>query len=160
MKIAKNTVVAIDYTLKDDEGEIVDSSEGQDPLHYLHGHGNIVAGLERALDGKEAGENVSVSIAPKDGYGERNEARVLKVERSALPSEMEPEVGMQVAAEGPNGQVLPLWITEVADKSVTLDGNHPMAGKTLHFTVDIRSVRDATAEELQHGHVHGPGGHH
>lgn len=160
MKIAKDSVVAIDYTLKDDDGEVVDTSVGQDPLHYLHGHGNIVTGLELALEGKEAGAHVDAKIAPKDGYGERDDKRVMKVERSALPPEMKPEIGMQVAAEGPQGQVVPLWITEVNDKGVTLDGNHPMAGKTLHFSVDIKSVRQATAEELQHGHVHGPGGHH
>jgi FKBP-type peptidyl-prolyl cis-trans isomerase SlyD len=160
VKIAKNTVVSIDYTLKDDAGEVVDSSSGGDPLTYLHGHAQIVDGLEQALEGKGVGDNVVVSVAAKDGYGERNAAKVMTIERSRLPQDMEPEVGMQLAAEGPRGEVVPLWITAVAANEVTLDGNHPMAGKTLHFTVDVRSVRQASSEEMQHGHVHGPGGHH
>jgi FKBP-type peptidyl-prolyl cis-trans isomerase SlyD len=160
VKIAKNTVVSIDYTLKDDAGEVVDSSSGGDPLTYLHGHAQIVDGLEQALEGKGVGDNVVVSVAAKDGYGERNAAKVMTIERSRLPQDMEPEVGMQLAAEGPRGEVVPLWITAVAANEVTLDGNHPMAGKTLHFTVDVRSVRQASTEEMQHGHVHGPGGQH
>lgn len=160
MNIGKNTVVAIDYTLKDDAGEVVDTSTGSEPLYYLHGSGQIVAGLEQALNGKTVGDHVDVSIAPKDGYGERDEKRSMKVERDRLPPDMEPEVGMQLAAEGPQGEVVPLWVVAVDAKQVTLDGNHPMAGKTLHFSVDVRVVRDATKDELSHGHVHGPGGAH
>jgi FKBP-type peptidyl-prolyl cis-trans isomerase SlyD len=160
LKIAKNTVVSIDYTLKDDAGEVLDSSSGNEPLTYLHGHAQIVEGLERALEGKGVGENIAVSVPPKEGYGERNAQKVMTIERSRLPSDMEPEVGMQLAAEGPKGEVVPLWITAVAGDAVTLDGNHPMAGKTLHFSVDVRSVRQASKDEMQHGHVHGPGGHH
>ena len=160
MKIEKNSVVAIDYTLKDDAGETLDSSAGQEPLHYMHGHNNIVDGLEKALDGKDVGDKLTVTVTPKDGYGERDEKKILKVESSALPKEMAPEIGMQVAAEGPSGDVVPLWITAVEGASVTLDGNHPMAGKTLHFTVEVKSIRAASEEELNHGHVHGPGGAH
>lgn len=160
MKISKNTVVSIDYTLKDDAGEVLDSSQGGEPLAYLHGHGQIVDGLERALEGKGVGDNIKVSVPPKEGYGERNNAKVLKIERSRLPSDVTPEIGMQLAAEGPKGEVVPLWVTSVHGDEVTLDGNHPMAGKTLHFTVDVRGVREASKEEMHHGHVHGPGGHH
>jgi FKBP-type peptidyl-prolyl cis-trans isomerase SlyD len=160
MKIGKNTVVSIDYTLKDDAGEVLDSSQGGEPLTYLHGHGQIVDGLERALEGKGVGENVKVAVPPKEGYGERNNAKVLKIERSRLPTDVAPEVGMQLAAEGPKGEVVPLWVTAIVGEEVTLDGNHPMAGKTLHFTVDVRGVREASKDEMHHGHVHGPGGHH
>jgi FKBP-type peptidyl-prolyl cis-trans isomerase SlyD len=159
MKIGKNSVVSMEYTLKDDAGEVVDSSEGSEPLTYLHGHGQIVAGLERALDGKVKGDKVTVTVSPKDGYGERNDKKVMQIERSRLPGEMKPEVGMQLAAEGPGGEVVPLWITKIAGDDITLDGNHPMAGKALHFAVEIKDIREATKQELDHGHVHGAHGH-
>ncbi len=159
MKIGKNSVVSMEYTLKDDAGEVVDSSEGSEPLTYLHGHGQIVAGLESALDGKAKGDKVSVTVSPKDGYGERNDKKVMQIERSRLPGEMKPEIGMQLAAEGPNGEVVPLWITKIAGDDITLDGNHPMAGKALHFAVEIKDIRQATKQELDHGHVHGEHGH-
>jgi FKBP-type peptidyl-prolyl cis-trans isomerase SlyD len=160
MKIARDSVVSIDYTLTDDKGEVLDSSKGQKPLDYLHGHGQIVPGLERELEGKQLGDSFKVDVAPKDGYGEHNPRRIVQVPRTELPSDLAPEIGMQLAAEGPDGEVVPLWITAVTDSQVTLDGNHPLAGQTLHFAIDIRGVREATKEELTHGHVHGPGHEH
>jgi FKBP-type peptidyl-prolyl cis-trans isomerase SlyD len=160
MNIAKNSVVKIDYTLKDDDGDVIDSSEGGEPLEYLHGHSQIVTGLERALEGKASGDKVSVAVAPADGYGNVEPNKVMDVPRQNLPKELEPEVGMQLAAEDQNGHRVPVWITKVGKDSVTLDGNHPLAGKTLHFEVQVRGVRSATKEELKHGHAHGPGGHH
>ncbi len=160
MKIAANTVVSIDYVLRDDEGDVVDSSEGEEPLAYIHGHEQIVPGLERALDGRVKGDTVDAKIEPKDGYGERDDKRILRITRDELPPGMKPAIGMEVGAEDEDGEHIPFWITEVRDKEIVLDGNHPLAGKTLHFAVKIVDVRAATKEELSHGHVHGTGGHH
>ena len=160
MKIAKNTVVSMDYTLTDDKGEVIDSSKEGGPLNYIQGHGQIVPGLERAMEGKAIGAEFSVSIEPKDGYGERHAERTITVPRSDLPPDLDPEVGMQLAGEGKNGDPVPLWVTEVGAKEITLDGNHPLAGKTLNFAITVRDIREVTEEELSHGHVHGPGGHH
>jgi FKBP-type peptidyl-prolyl cis-trans isomerase SlyD len=160
VKATADRVVSIDYTLTDDEGEVLDTSSGGEPLVYLHGRGQIVPGLERAIEGREAGESLEVEVAARDGYGDRDESKVMQMPRSELPKGLSPEVGMELAAEGPRGEVIPVWLTEVDDASVTLDANHPLAGQTLHFRVEIREVRAATSEELAHGHVHGPGGHH
>lgn len=161
MTIKKDAVVALEYTLKNDAGDVIDSSsDSGEPLHYLHGHGNIVPGLERALSGKAVGDAVAVVVSPEDGYGEHDPAGVLTVTRTQLPEDLEPEVGMMLAMQSPDGRTLPLTVTAVTDDGVTLDANHPLAGQTLHFDVTVRMVRDATAEELEHGHVHGPGGAH
>jgi FKBP-type peptidyl-prolyl cis-trans isomerase SlyD len=161
MTIRNDSVVAIDYTLKNDEGDLLDSSDAGEPLLYLHGHENIVPGLERALSGKNVGDVVRVVVEPKDGYGEHDPAGVLNVRREQLPPGLEPEVGMMLAMQRPDGETLPLTIMAVTDVSVTVDANHSLAGQNLHFHVTVRSVRDATDEELAHGHVHAPGhGHH
>ena len=159
MHIAANTVVCLDYTLTDDTGEVIDASEDE-PLEYLHGQGQLVPGLERQLEGKKAGETLDVVVSAAEGYGEHDPARVVQIERSELPEDLEAEIGMELSTEGPGGEPITLWITEVNDKEVTLDGNHPLAGQTLHFNIVIRTVRKATAEELTHGHVHGPGHDH
>jgi FKBP-type peptidyl-prolyl cis-trans isomerase SlyD len=159
MQIAVNCVVAIDYTLRNDAGEILDTSAGRDPLIYLHGHGNIIPGLERELLGKVVGASVYARVAPQDGYGLRDPDRIQEVPRTAFPKNMNPEVGMQLMARDPSGNQFPLWITEVKAEAVVVDGNHPLAGETLHFQVEIKEVRAASEEELAHGHVHGPGGH-
>jgi len=158
MKIEKNKVVSIDYKLTGDDGEVIDSSEGRDPLAYLHGSGSIISGLEEALEGKCAGDALKVSIAPEKGYGVRDEAKLMTVARTQLQGVDEIKPGRQLQAQMPNGPQL-FTITSVDDTSVTLDGNHPLAGTTLNFDVAVKEVRDATAEELAHGHVHGPGGH-
>ncbi len=160
MNIGKDTVVTIDYTLRGDDGDVIDSSDGGAPLEYLHGHSQIVPGLENALEGKAEGASFKVAVKPAEGYGEEKPGRSMDVPRSQLPKDLEPEVGMQLAAQDERGRQVPVWITKVNAKSVTLDGNHPLAGKTLHFEINVRGVRKATKEELQHGHAHGPGGHH
>lgn len=159
MKIQRDSVVAIDYTLKGDDGKVIDKSDKGDPLLYLHGRGQIVPGLERALDGRSVGETLKVSIAPKDGYGERDPKAVVKVSRKELPPGQKPEVGMILEGEDDHGHSSEFVITAVDKDSVTLDGNHPLAGKTLHFEVTIGEVREASKEELAHGHAHGPHGH-
>jgi len=159
MQITKNKVASIDYVLKDDDGNVLDqSSDGS--FAYLHGANNIIPGLENALEGKQAGDNVKVSIAPEDGYGEKNPALIQQVPREAFPANMDIEAGMQFQAQSNGGHQTLVTVTSVDGDQITVDGNHPMAGQTLHFDVTVGEVRDATAEELDHGHVHGPGGHH
>jgi FKBP-type peptidyl-prolyl cis-trans isomerase SlyD len=159
-RIADGKVVSIHYTLKDGEGEILDSSEGHDPLLYLHGAGNIVPGLERGLLGRTVGEDLEVIVGPDEGYGDRDPAAIRQVPRDAFPDDVELEAGMQFMAEAPDGDVRPVWIAEVEGDVVTVDFNHPLAGTTLHFAVKVAEIRDATAEETEHGHPHGAGGHH
>jgi FKBP-type peptidyl-prolyl cis-trans isomerase SlyD len=159
MKIAAGSVVTIEYTLTDDDGEVIDTSDGE-PLEYLHGHGQLVPGLERELEGRKAGDSLKVVVPPKDGYGDHDPARVVEVDRSELPEDIDPEIGLELTTEGPDGEPITLWVTDVEEGTVTLDGNHPLAGQTLNFAIDVRAVRAATAEELQHGHVHGEGHDH
>jgi FKBP-type peptidyl-prolyl cis-trans isomerase SlyD len=159
MKIAHEKVVSIHYTLKNQEGTVLDSSSGSDPLAYLHGFGNIIPGLENALEGKEKGEKLAVTVEPEQGYGARDEQLVQAVPRSAFKGVDDLAPGMQFQAQGPQGARL-VVVTQVAQDVVTVDANHPLAGQTLHFDVEVSEVRDATAEELEHGHVHGPHGHH
>jgi FKBP-type peptidyl-prolyl cis-trans isomerase SlyD len=159
MTIAQDQVVSIHYTLKDDEGEIIDRSADGEPLAYLHGHGNLIPGLESELTGRKAGERVQVKIAPADGYGEYDRALVERVPRRALKGVPNLHVGMRLQAQGEHG-ARAVTVTQLAGDMVTLDGNHPLAGKNLNFDVEIAAVRPATEEELAHGHVHGPGEHH
>ena len=157
--IKQNSVVTMHYELKDAQGEILDSSEGQDPLTYLHGAGNIIVGLEEQLVGKAAGDNVSAVVSPEKGYGEPVDALIQVVPKEAFGAEVDNiEVGMRFQAETEQGPV-PVVVTAVDDANVTVDGNHPLAGQELHFNVTISDVRDASQEEIDHGHVHGPGGH-
>lgn len=159
MKIAEQKVVSIHYTLTDESGTVLDSSSGGDPLAYLHGFGNIVPGLENALSGKAQGEKMKVTVAPEDGYGARDDRLVQEVPKSAFQGVPDVAPGMQFQAQGPQGARL-VVVTAVAGDTVTVDANHPLAGQTLHFDVEVAEVRDATEEELEHGHVHGAGGHH
>lgn len=158
MQIGAKKAVTLHYTLRDDAGTVLDSSEGRSPLTYLHGEGNIVPGLEKALDGKQSGDEVKVTVPPEDGYGARSDDNVRNVPRRRLP-EGKIEPGMRMRMQTDAGQLVAL-VTAVRGDYVTLDTNHPLAGTTLHFEVKVVEVRDATAEELQHGHVHGPGAHH
>lgn len=157
--IAKNKAVSIHYTLTLDGGEIIDSSEGKDPLIYLHGHGNIVPGLERELAGKGIGEKLNVVVNPTDGYGDHNPGLIQQVPREAFQGVDTLEVGMMFQAPGEGGHIQMIRITGIEGDTITVDGNHELAGKTLNFAVEISSIRDASTEELSHGHVHGPGGH-
>lgn len=158
--VADGKVVAIHYTLTDDKGEVLDSSNGRDPLEYLHGAGNIVPGLEEKLSGRAAGERLKVSVEPEMGYGKHDPRGVQRVPRSEFPSDVKIEAGMQFSAENDQGEVAVVWIVGVEAEQVVIDMNHPLAGKTLHFDVTISGVREATREEAQHGHPHGPHGHH
>jgi FKBP-type peptidyl-prolyl cis-trans isomerase SlyD len=152
-------VVLIHYTLKDDDGKVLDSSDGAEPLAYIQGHGNLVPGLEKALEGKKDGDAVAVTLSPDEGYGTRNEALVQRVPKRSLQGSGEIHKGMQFRAQTDEGLRV-FTVTAVVGDMVALDGNHPLADQTLHFDVEIVSVRAATAEELEHGHVHGAGGHH
>ncbi len=158
MKVAENAVVTIDYTLTDNSGEVIDSSEGAGPLAYLHGAGNIINGLEDALVGKEAGEQVNATIDPENAYGERHEDMKQDVPKELFGGVDNIEVGMQFQSETDDGPVM-VTVVDISDEMVTVDGNHPLAGVQLNFDVTVREVREATAEELEHGHVHGAGGH-
>ena len=159
MEIAADAVVLIHYTLKDDSGKVLDSSAGGEPLAYIQGHGNLVPGLEKALEGKRQGSLVAVTLPPADGYGARDEALVQRVPKRSLQGSGEIRKGMQFRAPTDDGMRL-FTVTAIVGDMVTLDGNHPLADQTLHFDVEVVGVRGATAEELEHGHVHGPGGHH
>ncbi len=158
MQVQNDHVVSIDYTLKNDAGEVMDSSEQTGPMAYLHGHQNIIPGLEKALDDKAVGDTLSVSIEPADAYGERNEEMIQTVPRSMFQGVDEIEPGMRFQAQTEGG-VTVVTIKDVNGDEITLDGNHELAGETLHFDVEIKDVRPASEEEIEHGHVHGPDGH-
>lgn len=157
MHIAEGTVVAMDYALKDDEGTVLDQSQPGQPLSYLHGHKNIIPGLENALEGKAAGDSVEVRVAPEDGYGEPNPALEQVVPRDRFQGVESLEVGMQFQASTEQGPVS-VRVVKVEDEDVTVDGNHPLAGKHLNFNVTVQDVRAATEEEIAHGHIHQEGG--
>jgi FKBP-type peptidyl-prolyl cis-trans isomerase SlyD len=157
MQVAQDAVVSIHYTLTDDKGEKLDSSDGT-PLAYLHGNGNLIPGLERELEGKSAGDKLSVKIAAADAYGEYDKSLVQRVPRRALKGVGNVRVGMQLHTQSADG-VRAVTVTNIVGDMVTLDANHPLAGQNLNFDVEIAEVRAATEEELAHGHVHGPGGH-
>jgi len=160
MTISENNVVSFHYTLTDDEGNTVDSSAGGEPLVYLHGAGNIIPGLEKELTGKSVGDKFVVSVAAAEGYGEVIPEMIQQVPKEAFQGAPELQVGMQFEAGTQDGGRVPVTITAIEGDVVTVDGNHPLAGKNLNFDVSIEDIRDASEEELAHGHVHGPGGHH
>jgi len=154
MNIENNCVVSIHYNLTDDEGVQIDSSEGQDALSYLHGSGGIIPGLENALAGKVVGDQLKVTVQPEDGYGENNPEMVQVVPREAFNGIEDLQPGMPLQADDGQGNTMHVIVKSVSDSDVTIDGNHPLAGKVLHFDVQIDSVRAATEEELAHGHAH------
>jgi FKBP-type peptidyl-prolyl cis-trans isomerase SlyD len=156
MDITKNRVVTIDYTLTDSEQQVLDTTKDGEPLEYLHGHGNIIPGLEKALEGKTQGDQITVTVPAADGYGERNEELVMKVPRDRFQGDDTIEEGMQFEAQTPDGYRV-VTVTNVEDKTVTIDANHPLAGADLNFQVTITAVREAKPEELSHGHVHSHG---
>ena len=160
LTIADDTVVSIHYTLTLDDGELVDSSQGNDALVYLHGHGNIVPGLESQLTGRKVGDVFTAVVAPEDGYGEHDPAGVQTVPRASFPKDVKVQPGMQFEAENEDGTSAEITVTGVEGDEVTIDMNHPLAGETLHFEIKVAAIRRATSEELAHGHVHGPHGHH
>ncbi|MCD1654336.1 peptidylprolyl isomerase [Treponema zuelzerae] len=150
MTISKDSVVSIEYTLTDAENEVLDSSEGMGPLEYLHGHNNLIPGLERQLEGKKAGDSLKATVAPADAYGERADDLVVQVERSQFPDDVEITEGMQFEAGGPDGSRI-VTVTAIDGDKITVDANHPLAGETLHFDVKVLSVREATDDEKANG---------
>ena len=148
------------YCLKNTKGEELDRADTDKPLDYLHGGGNIVPGLENALEGLKIGDKKEVTVEPEDGYGEILTDLKMEVERKAFPTDQKIAPGMQFMAELKDGKKHPFNVVEVKEDKVHVDGNHPFAGQTLQFSVEIIKIRDATPEELKHGHAHGEGGHH
>lgn len=155
MQITKDSVASIHYTLRDDSGKVLDTSSGREPLHYLHGAGNLIPGMEEGLEGKAKGDKFQLKIAPEKGYGVKDDKLIQKVPRSAFGNQ-QIEKGMQFQTN--HGGIV--TVIETGLENITVDGNHPLAGVQLHFDVEVMGVRKASDEELAHGHVHGPGGHH
>ena len=158
MLIKKNKVVTLDYTLKNSEGMLLDTSEGRESLLYLHGVGALIPGLEIELDGKKTGDILSVIVPPEKAYGSKSDDLYQKVSKDGFQGEEELSVGMQVQLDTDNGQVIAL-VSEINGDEVILDMNHPLADMELHFDVEIKNVREATSDEIAHGHAHGVGGH-
>lgn len=158
MQIAEQCVASFHYTLTDDSGAVIDSSSGREPLTYLHGAGNIVPGLERVMTGHSVGDTFAVDVTPEEGYGIRHEGLIQVVPRDAFQGVDELAIGMEFQANSNQGP-MSVVITAIEGDEVTVDGNHPLAGQALHFAVEVTEVRAATAEETEHGHVHGPHGH-
>jgi len=154
-----DSVVSIHYSLTLDSGEEIDSSDESKPLDYLHGHGNIVPGLEEELTGRKVGDDLAVVVTPDKGYGLPDPEGVQDVPRSSFPEGLDLQPGAILSAEDENGHPMHLRVVEVGDESVKVDMNHPLAGQNLNFKIQIVAVRSATQEELSHGHAHGPGGH-
>jgi FKBP-type peptidyl-prolyl cis-trans isomerase SlyD len=158
MTIQNNSVVGIEYTLKDKDGQVIDTNAGSgESLYFIQGMGTIVPGLERAMRGKAQGESFDVEVKAADGYGEYDADRKRRIPRAMVQGDV--QVGAMLQANGPEGSSV-VTVSEVTDSEIEIDGNHPMAGRDLFFTIKVTEIREATAEELQHGHVHGPGGHH
>jgi FKBP-type peptidyl-prolyl cis-trans isomerase SlyD len=158
MKIAMNTVVSIAYELRDSDGNLLDSAT--EPVSYLHGgYDGIFPKVEEELHGKDVGEALEMTLEPSDAFGDYDEELVQIEPASAFPTD-KLEVGMQFEGEDPSGDVVLYTVTDIADGKVVVDGNHPWAGERLHFKCTVKDVRPATKEEINHGHVHGAGGHH
>ncbi len=154
LMIGDNAVVSIHYTLTDDDGAVLDSSEGAEPLNYLHGAGNIIPGLEKALVGKTAGATLKVSVAPEEGYGDVQPDLLQQVPLAAFQGVETVEPGMAFEAHDAQGNVRSVVVKSVDDETVVVDANHPLAGVQLNFDVEVVAIRDATEEEIAHGHVH------
>jgi len=159
--IGKDKVVSIDYTLTNDAGDVIDSSKGREPLQYLHGHGRLIPGMEKGLEGRAVGDTFKLTLPPEEGYGKKDPNMVQAVPRSNFQGVPSIEKGMQFQARSPDGHgARVVTVVDVSADTVTVDANHPLAGETLHFDVSVKDVRDASPEEIAHGHAHGPGGHH
>ena len=159
MQISEQKVVTMNYEVVDDQGQLIDRSEEGGPLAYIHGNDQLIPGLETALEGRGKGDKVAVDVPPEQGYGERDEKGVQTVARNQFDDSVEIEVGMQFEAQDDDEGHQIVTVAAVDGENITLDTNHPLAGKNLRFKVEILDVRDASTEELSHGHVHGPGGH-
>lgn len=150
MTISKDSVVSIKYTLTDAQNEVIDSSDEMGPLEYLHGNNNLIPGLEKELEGKKAGDSFKVTIAPGEAYGEKHDELVVEVDRAQFPDDAEIVEGMQFEAGGPEGSRV-VTVTAINENKITVDANHPLAGETLHFDVEVVAVREATEEEKASG---------
>lgn len=159
MNIAKDTVVQFHYTLKDDKGELIESTEGKDPMAYLHGHSNIIPGLEKALEGKAVGDSFTVTVEPQDGYGQRKEDAMQRISLKHLQGARKWKPGMMAFVETDQGY-RQVTVVKVGKFNADVDTNHPLAGMTLVFDIQIADIREASEEEKSHGHAHGVGGHH
>jgi FKBP-type peptidyl-prolyl cis-trans isomerase SlyD len=159
LTVAEDTVVGLDFTLRLDDGQVVGSSEEAEPLQFLQGHGQIIPGLETALTGMELGQEKDVVVEPDEGYGERNPEALQLVPKDAFPADVELSPGMGLQMRDQEGRVFQAYVVDIRDDGVVLDFNHPLAGKTLHFHVKVVELREATDEELDHGHVHGEDAH-
>lgn len=159
MKVAKDLVVSLAYQVRTADGVLVDESGATEPLEYLHGHGSLISGLEKALEGHEPGERFDVSVTANEAYGEHDEDLVQQVPKTVFGEVDDLQIGMRFIAETDQGPV-PVEITHVAEDHVVVDGNHMLAGQDLNFNVEIMDIREATTEELKHGHVHGAHHHH
>jgi FKBP-type peptidyl-prolyl cis-trans isomerase SlyD len=157
--IKNGTVVNLSYTLKNSDGDVLDKADASEPFTYLHGASQVVPGLETALEGLKKGDKKKVTVAPEEGYGEVNEELKLAVNRTQFPAEAQIEAGMQFETQTPDGHGLIFTVEAIEDDKVMIDGNHPLAGETLHFDVEVLDVRAATKEEIAHGHAHGEHGH-
>lgn len=160
LMIGDNSVVSIHYTLKDDDGQVMDSSEGKPPLQYLHGKNNLIPGLENELTGKTTGAKFEASIPPEQAYGERRDDFIQVISKEMFQGVENIEPGMTFVAQGEGGAQRQVRVTDVEGDNVTIDANHPMAGMTLHFTVEVTDVREGTPQEIEHGHVHQEGADH
>lgn len=159
-KITAGKVVGLSYSLRNDAGVVLDQASTEQPFLYIHGENQIVPGLETALEGLSVGEKKNITVQPEDGYGPVHPGLKMTVNRSQFPGVADIQTGMQFQAQSPEGHGMIFTITDVNGDDVTIDGNHPLAGQALHFSVEVLSLRDATDEEKDHGHVHGEGGHH
>lgn len=158
MQISNHKVVTLDYVLTDDQGNVIDRSSDGD-FAYLHGANNIIPGLENVLTGKTAGDELNVNVSPEDAYGKRNDELNQVVSKDMFDAGSDLAVGMQFHAQSPEGHNIVVTVTDINGDQVSIDGNHPLAGVALNFDVKVVDVRDATPEEISHGHVHGAGGH-
>lgn len=159
MTIVNNVVATINYTLKNGNDLTIDSSVDKDPLVYIHGMGHLIPGLEKSLEGKVKGDKVNAVISPDDAYGPRRDDMVQVVPKTEFKDIETMEIGTQFQVETENGDII-VTLIELRDEEVVLDGNHPLAGETLHFDVEIIDIREATEEELKSGHIHGKGCNH
>lgn len=160
LMIGKNSVVSIHYTLKNEDGDVMDSSEGKPPLQYLHGNNNLIQGLEDELSGKTSGAKFDTTIPPENAYGERRDDFIQVINKDMFQGVESIEPGMTFVAQGEGGAQRQVRVTEVEGDDVTIDANHPMAGMTLHFEVEVVDVREGTEQEIEHGHVHQDGADH
>lgn len=157
--VAKDLVVKIAYTLRSSDGEVLDSATEDDALYYLHGHGNLLPKFEEHLNGAKPGDDVAFKLSPEEGYGDKLEDPVQRIDREMLQGDFEPEVGMQIVADFGDGPRV-FEIQTVTQEYIEIDLNHPLAGEELHFEVKVLAIREAHPTELEHGHAHGDGDHH